>query len=149
MNDEKNQEVISISDEFGSRVRHLRKKLGMVQEEFGESLGVSLATVNRLERGHFKPSAEFLAKLAVTYQCDIGWLLTGQELGRDSSVSSDTDLVRDPYMCDQIKAQREGLQEIIDRAKDDGELESQSIKRLRAKVDYLDALLEVGHDPRA
>ena len=120
----------------------------MVQEEFGESLGVSLATVNRLERGHFKPSADFLAKLALKHKWDIGWLLTGRDLENSGSASGNKDLVRDTHIHDQLKAQRDGLQEVLDQAATDGLLESQSARQLRDKVDYLDALLKVGCDPR-
>ena len=34
----------------------LRKRLGMTQAKFAATIGVSFATVNRWERGHFSPS---------------------------------------------------------------------------------------------
>jgi len=37
-------------------IKELRLKLGLSQEEFAHKLGVTLSTVNRWEKGHFKPS---------------------------------------------------------------------------------------------
>jgi DNA-binding transcriptional regulator YiaG len=40
----------------GSRIRELRLKLDMTQEEFAHSLGITVSTVNRWENGHSEPS---------------------------------------------------------------------------------------------
>ena len=37
-------------------IRHLRRHLGMTQEEFAHSLGITVGTVNRWENGRFSPS---------------------------------------------------------------------------------------------
>jgi DNA-binding transcriptional regulator YiaG len=39
------------------RIRRIREKLGLTQEQFAQTIGVSFATVNRWERGHTKPSS--------------------------------------------------------------------------------------------
>ena len=41
----------------------LRSNLGYTQEEFARALGVSFATVNRWERGHYQPSRLAAAQL--------------------------------------------------------------------------------------
>lgn len=142
MSDQKNQQECVSCDKFGERLRQLRKKEGLVQKCFGESLGVSLATITRLERGVFKPQGDFLAKLAVTYDCDIRWLLTGVE----QNVLERADVVRDPATYNMLKAQRDGLMEILDDAAANNENETGSVKKLLDKVDYLDALLQVGEE---
>lgn len=41
----------------------LRNKLVMSQEEFAELLGVSFASVNRWEKGHFEPTIKIKRKI--------------------------------------------------------------------------------------
>ncbi len=41
---------------IGRRIRDLRTKLDMTQEEFAHALGITVSTVNRWENGHSEPS---------------------------------------------------------------------------------------------
>ncbi len=41
----------------------MRKDLGLTQEKFAQRLGVSWATINRWENGHFKPSQLAIEKI--------------------------------------------------------------------------------------
>ena len=43
-------------DQTGASIRELRRNLRMTQEEFAHTLGITVATVNRWENGHAKPS---------------------------------------------------------------------------------------------
>ena len=52
---------------FGDKVKAVRHKLFMSQEDMGEELGVSFSTVNRWERGHFNPN--FKAQAAFDRLC--------------------------------------------------------------------------------
>ena len=40
----------------GERIKRARKKMGLCQEELARALGVTLATLNRWEKGHNSPS---------------------------------------------------------------------------------------------
>ena len=51
-------------DSVGERLRHLRRRLGLSQEQLARRLGVSFATVNRWESGRTQISAKSLATLA-------------------------------------------------------------------------------------
>ena len=51
-------------DSVGERLRHLRRRLGLSQEQLARRLGVSFATVNRWESGRTHISAKSLAALA-------------------------------------------------------------------------------------
>jgi putative transcriptional regulator len=42
--------------ELAMRIRELRSKLGLTQEQFAAKLGVTFSTVNRWENGKGKPS---------------------------------------------------------------------------------------------
>ena len=48
----------------GARIRELRLKLDMTQEEFAHALGITVSTVNRWEKGHSAPSKLARASLA-------------------------------------------------------------------------------------
>lgn len=52
-----------MSDQTGTNIRELRRNLRMTQEEFAHTLGITVATVNRWENGHAKPSK--LARRAI------------------------------------------------------------------------------------
>jgi DNA-binding transcriptional regulator YiaG len=48
---------------FQKRVRTLRVKLNMTQEQFAHHIGVTVVTVNRWERGHTYPKGLSLVRL--------------------------------------------------------------------------------------
>jgi len=50
-------------DQTGQSIRDLRRNLRMTQEEFAHTLGITVATVDRWENGHAKPSK--LARRAI------------------------------------------------------------------------------------
>ena len=52
-----------MQDQFTVDIRELRRNLRMTQEEFAHTLGITVATVNRWENGHAKPSK--LARRAI------------------------------------------------------------------------------------
>ena len=47
-------EVASLSQEVGKRIRRVREALDISQEELGAKAGVARVTINRLENGHRK-----------------------------------------------------------------------------------------------
>src|SRR5688572_6889430 len=51
----------STSLQFHQKVQHLRKRLGLSQEELAARLGLSFATINRWEAGRSKPQRVQLA----------------------------------------------------------------------------------------
>jgi DNA-binding XRE family transcriptional regulator len=42
--------------QIGDVIRYLRQQLGMTQEELAQSLGITVGTVSRWEKGRFRPS---------------------------------------------------------------------------------------------
>ena len=56
--------MVDAEDSVGERLRHLRRRLGLSQEQLARRLGVSFATVNRWESGRTQISAKSLATLA-------------------------------------------------------------------------------------
>lgn len=146
-------EQFVVDDKFGERLKQIRKKQGMVQKDFGESLGVSLATITRLERGLFKPQVDFLEKLAKKYNCEIHLILTGQE--KRGAVEGETEsqqVIRHPRIYNLLKAQRTEWVEIVENAlrategssDEERKKAEDSVKTYRDGIDYLDALLAIG-----
>lgn len=43
-------------EQIGEVIRYLRQQLGMTQEELAQSLGITVGTVSRWEKGRFRPS---------------------------------------------------------------------------------------------
>ncbi len=57
----------SSNDDLPKKIKTLRQKLGLSQEELAQKLGVSFTSVNRWENGQTKPSK--LAKKQIDLLC--------------------------------------------------------------------------------
>lgn len=68
---------------LGDRIRLVRERASLSQEGFAVALAVTPATINRYEKGHRVPDADFLNQLVIEFECDPGWLLTGIEHKRE------------------------------------------------------------------
>ena len=65
---------------FSDKVRELRVKAGMTQQDFASAIGVSLRTVTNYETGDRYPKKrEMYAKMAEVLGTDINYLLTENE----------------------------------------------------------------------
>lgn len=58
---------------FADKVKYVREKLKLSQEEFAHELGVSFATINRWENGSYNPSR--LARKAFDEYCSINGIV--------------------------------------------------------------------------
>jgi transcriptional regulator with XRE-family HTH domain len=64
--------------EFGLRIRKIRKQLGLNQTEFGNLFNVSQEAVSIWERGGY-PNSKVLVKIAKYGNTTLEWLLTGEK----------------------------------------------------------------------
>lgn len=62
-----------------NKVRELRQKLELTQEELAKSLGVERTTVTKWEIGESKPRADMLVKLSRVLGCSVDVLLCNDE----------------------------------------------------------------------
>jgi transcriptional regulator with XRE-family HTH domain len=63
-------EVASLSEEVGKRIRRVREALDISQEELGAKAGVARVTINRLENGHRKQvDPELVRRIARVLGC--------------------------------------------------------------------------------
>ncbi len=68
---------------FGRRVRYLRLKAGLSQEDFADACGLDRTYVGGIERGERNPSLKNILKLAITLH------VTVSELFHDARDSDD------------------------------------------------------------
>lgn len=82
--DKEKQGAIAI----GARIRAMRKDAKLTQQAFAKAVGVSLPTVNRVEKGHRFPDSELLIAIKQKFDADLNWLLTGEAITKTSTVNS-------------------------------------------------------------
>nr|WP_212116888.1 helix-turn-helix transcriptional regulator [Niallia circulans] len=70
---------------IGDRLRDLRSKMKLTQEELAEKIGVSRGTYAHYEINKRQPDYETLKKLATFFNVSLDYLITGE----DGQVSSD------------------------------------------------------------
>ncbi len=63
--------MTDIKNQFGKRLRKLRRNSDITQEELAEKIGMSSNFISQLERGINAPSFEVLAKLAAALQVPV------------------------------------------------------------------------------
>ena len=64
--------------EIGTRIRFIRKELGMTQKAFAESLDVSLSYQNDIEKYRKTPSIDLILRIAKKYHVNTHYVLTGE-----------------------------------------------------------------------
>ncbi|MDF8328297.1 S24 family peptidase [Aeromonas salmonicida] len=60
------------------RIKELRKKHGLTQQQLGEKIGARKASVSQWETGDVSPSADYLVALARVFGVSAHWLSTGK-----------------------------------------------------------------------
>ncbi|MDT8068493.1 MAG: helix-turn-helix transcriptional regulator [Terriglobia bacterium] len=66
----------NLRKQFGQRVRHIREELGKTQEEFAETVGMSVDFLSLIERGRNAPSFEKLALMAKGLRVPVAYFFT-------------------------------------------------------------------------
>ena len=64
---------------IGDRIRDLRKKMGMTQEEFAEIADMHRSAIAKYEGGTLMPKAASLEKLATALGVSMSYLMTGEQ----------------------------------------------------------------------
>ena len=65
--------------ESGKRIRKLRKKNGLTQEQLADLLGVALNTISRIEVGSRGISIDLAIELAVHFDTTLDYIFMGRE----------------------------------------------------------------------
>jgi transcriptional regulator with XRE-family HTH domain len=69
-----------VMEEIGTRVQLIRKKMGIMQKDFADELGISGASLSEIESGNAKPMFAVYYNLTSKYGVNMYYLLFG--LGR-------------------------------------------------------------------
>jgi len=82
---------------MNERFKELRKFLKLSQEEFGKRIGITKASVSRLESGENNPSDQTVMLICNGFNVDETWLRTGEgEMFRERSMEDVlTDFMKD------------------------------------------------------
>ncbi len=67
-----------MSNEFGSRLKEIRQRLKMTQEQLGKKLGVNASAVAKYENGFTFPNVKMLNILASQYNVSMDYLVCGR-----------------------------------------------------------------------
>ena len=65
-------------DSIGERIKEVRKSLDMIQEEFGNRLGVTRAAISRLESGGRNITEQMIMSICREFNVSEKWLRTGE-----------------------------------------------------------------------
>ncbi len=74
-------ELHTVLEAVGPRLRDLRKRRGMTLEQLAETTGISVSTLSRLESGGRRPTLELLLPLARAYQVPLDELVGAPATG--------------------------------------------------------------------
>ena len=64
-------------EKMGERIKNVRKRSGLTQEEFADRIGFHKNQVHYVEVGKSYPSDDFLWKVSSRFNISIDWLKTG------------------------------------------------------------------------
>lgn len=64
---------------LGEKIKYLRKKEKMSQEDLADKIGIASAHLSKLENDKFQPSLEVLRKLIEVFQVSADYLLSQNE----------------------------------------------------------------------
>ena len=64
-------------DGIAERVKEIRKKAGLTQQQFGDQIGFHKNHIHYVETGKAHPSEDFLNQVADTFNISYDWLMTG------------------------------------------------------------------------
>ena len=67
-----------LSEDIGSRLQEERKRCGMTQNQVAEALGIAKRTQANYEAGSSDATASYLSKVAVQFEFDVPYILTGR-----------------------------------------------------------------------
>ncbi|HAN41117.1 MAG TPA: helix-turn-helix domain-containing protein [Candidatus Cloacimonetes bacterium] len=62
----------------GQRLKAVRKKLGLNQQNFGAALKINASAISQMENNRIKPSLDTLLLLSKNFKVDLHWLITGR-----------------------------------------------------------------------
>lgn len=97
---------------LGERIKFLREKMKMTQQELGDVVKLHGSNIGRIEKGKVFPDSDVLLKMAIYFGVPCDWLLTGEDISSPSSISPEEQQLL-TYYC---VANEEGKDRIMEQA---------------------------------
>jgi len=79
-----------MSEAIGDKIRKLRLKLKLNQDDFVEHLGVNRAYLSMIESGKKRPGRELLIKMSKKFNVSLDWL-TSDQISPDTTIAKNQD----------------------------------------------------------
>lgn len=99
-------------DNVGVRIKLIRRKSGMTQEQFADMIGYSKMQIHYVENGKTIPSNELIRSASTAFNVSYEWLLTGEGEMKAEDAVVDNDLIewlkRNPDIVRELR-RRSGL----------------------------------------
>lgn len=70
---------------IGDRIRVVRRRLGLSQSDFAESVGISQNYLSQIEKDRSRPARPLLLAIEYRYKVGAEWLEYGKESGESAS----------------------------------------------------------------
>ena len=77
---------------IGTRIKLLRKTLGLSQEAFGKKIGITKASISRIEKEDRNPSEQTIKSICREFGVDYFWLTEG--IGSEMFIKKETDPIK-------------------------------------------------------
>ena len=126
--------------DIGKRLRALRKNIGLNQSEISDKLGFSTPSViSRLEKGERPLTIETLKKLAIFYNADLHWLITGKV----SPIVPEVINVLKPFAYSHLSTITQKIQDLEERRRDlidrqaSGEIHTMPLHEIQEELELL------------
>lgn len=104
--------------EINDRVKELRKALNLSQETFGNKLGITKASVSRIENGVFNLSNQLAKLICKEFNVDYFWLTEGKgEMFTKIPETLFDNLALEYHLTDEYKAFLKAFLEVPDENK--------------------------------
>lgn len=96
------------------KIKELRKKAGLSQQDLADRVGIHLTYLSRLENGHNEPSIEVIRKLMEVFEVSADYLLNNDNDSFEVQIKDKTLAERIRLVDTLDQKNREALAQIID-----------------------------------
>lgn len=101
--------------DFKDRLKELRVKKGISQNELARIIGVHVTNISRYERGENRPTSDVLAKLANALDVTADYLMDGSMDDKAQSTISDKELLSQFQRLEKLPSEKKAVvKELID-----------------------------------
>jgi transcriptional regulator with XRE-family HTH domain len=101
--------------EFKERLKQLRTKKGISQNQLARDIGVHVTNISRYERGENRPTSDVLSKLANALDVTTDYLMDGSTDDKAQSTISDKELLSQFQRVEKLPSEKKAVvKELID-----------------------------------